>query len=108
MGRLKVEQELRIYGRSRAFFACMSLSCNGADLKQTFVKEFSEELRGKLQVFNRKEICEYCGVEDSEDSTGIQLVHKLVDKLPSNSVMFLDECPIKNSKKDSTNQPQKG
>ena len=54
---------------------------------------------------NRKEIC---GVEDSEDSTGIQLVHKLVDKLPSNSVMFLDECPIKNSKKDSTNQPQKG
>ena len=102
MGRLKVEQELRIYGRCQAFFACMSLSCNGADLKQFFLKEFSEELRGKLQVFNRKEICEYCGVEDSEDSTGIQLVHKLVDKLPSNSVMFLDECPIKNSKKDST------
>ena len=80
----------------------MSRSSNGADLKKMFSKEFSEEHQDKLTVFNRAEICEHFGVQDTDDRAGVDLVHDLIEKLPSNSVLFLDECPIKNSKKNPT------
>ena len=92
-----VELELSTHGRDKAFFACMSKSSNGAGLKNMVYKEFAEEHRAKLRVFNREEVCLHFGVKDSENN--ITLVHNLIDRLPSNCVLFLDEFPIKNTKK---------
>ena len=75
----------------------MSKSSNGDDLKNMVYQDFAEEHQKKLKVFNREEVCAHFGVEDREDS--VVLVHDLIDKLPSNSVLFLDEFPIKNTKK---------
>ena len=98
LGRLMVEIELATHGRSTAIYACMSKSSSGEYLKEMVSKEFSDEHQAKLSLFNREEVCAHFGIEDSQDP--VPLVLNIVDKLPSNSVIFFDEFPMKNTGKN--------
>ena len=98
VGRLITENELSTQGRSKAFYASMSRTSKADGLKKMFSQEFAEEHRAKLKVFDRRQICSHLQVEDGGDS--IQLVHDMIEKLPSNSVLFLDEHPIKTKEEE--------
>ena len=94
LGRLLLQKELSEYGKTKAYYVCMSKTSDGTGLKSMFLQELPEEHRPHVEMFSRSECCKSFEVEDGEDN--IKVVHDIISspKLSEGSVIFMDEHPV--------------
>ena len=89
-----LQKELSEYGKTKAYYVCMSKTSDGTGLKSMFLQELPEEHRPHVEMFSRSECCKRFEVEDGEDN--IKVVHDIISspKLSEGSVIFMDEHPV--------------